>query len=91
MWRLPHLTIAADEDPESLIEGVRATTRERGPRVMVLAIAALVATLGPTSQVAALRWLRPHTWVALPAGALLAYLLLLIGGRLPNVFIYFQF
>ena len=59
--------------------------------IMVLAIAALVATLGPTSQVAALRWLRPHTWVALPAGALLAYLLLLIGGRLPNVFIYFQF
>jgi len=26
-----------------------------------------------------------------PAGAALAYLLLLIGGRLPNVFIYFQF
>jgi len=26
-----------------------------------------------------------------PAGAGLAYLLLLVGGRLPNVFIYFQF
>jgi D-alanyl-lipoteichoic acid acyltransferase DltB (MBOAT superfamily) len=59
--------------------------------VITLFAAALVATLGPTSQDAALRWLRPETWVAIPAGALLAYLLLLIGGRLPNVFIYFQF
>ena len=59
--------------------------------VITLAIGALVATLGPTSQEAALRWLRPRTWPALSAGALLAYLLLLIGGRLPNVFIYFQF
>ncbi|MDR3533790.1 MAG: MBOAT family protein [Rhodopila sp.] len=59
--------------------------------VSALVIGALVATLGPTSQEAALRWLRPQTWLALPAGVLLAYLLLLIGGRLPNVFIYFQF
>jgi alginate O-acetyltransferase complex protein AlgI len=59
--------------------------------VIVLIAGALVATLGPTSQDAALRWLRPETWLAVPAGALLAYLLLLIGGRLPNVFIYFQF
>ena len=51
----------------------------------------MVATLGPTSQDAALRRLRPEAWLAVPAGALLAYLLLLIGGRLPNVFIYFQF
>jgi D-alanyl-lipoteichoic acid acyltransferase DltB (MBOAT superfamily) len=59
--------------------------------VIVLIAGALVATLGPSSQDAALRWLRPETWLAIPAGALLAYLLLLIGGRLPNVFIYFQF
>jgi alginate O-acetyltransferase complex protein AlgI len=59
--------------------------------VIVLIAGALVATLGPTSQDAALRWSRPETWLAVPAGALLAYLLLLIGGRLPNVFIYFQF
>ena len=47
-------------------------------------------------------WVRParkppcagcgrETWLAVPAGAALAYLLLLVGGRLPNVFIYFQF
>jgi alginate O-acetyltransferase complex protein AlgI len=27
----------------------------------------------------------------MPVGVALAYLLLLVGGRLPNVFIYFQF
>ena len=54
-------------------------------------VGAAVATLGPTSQEAALRWLRPETWLAVPAGVALAYLLLLVGGRLPNVFIYFQF
>ena len=59
--------------------------------VIVLVVGAVVATLGPTSQDAAMRWLRPETWLAVPAGAGLAYLLLLIGGRLPNVFIYFQF
>jgi alginate O-acetyltransferase complex protein AlgI len=59
--------------------------------VLVLVAGAFVATVGPSSQDAVLRWLRPETWLAVPAGALLAYLLLLIGGRLPNVFIYFQF
>jgi alginate O-acetyltransferase complex protein AlgI len=59
--------------------------------VAVLIGGAGIALLGPTSQVAALQRLRPHPWLALPAGALMAYLLLLIGGRLPNAFIYFQF
>jgi D-alanyl-lipoteichoic acid acyltransferase DltB (MBOAT superfamily) len=59
--------------------------------VVALAFGVAVATLGPTSQEAALRRLRPETWLAVPAGAALAYLLLLVGGRLPNVFIYFQF
>jgi alginate O-acetyltransferase complex protein AlgI len=59
--------------------------------VIVLLVGSLVATLGPTSQDAALRALKPEVWLAVPAGLLLAYLLLLIGGRLPNVFIYFQF
>jgi D-alanyl-lipoteichoic acid acyltransferase DltB (MBOAT superfamily) len=59
--------------------------------VVVLAAGAAVATLGGTSQDFALRWLRPETWLAIPAGVGLAYLLLLVGGRLPNVFIYFQF
>ena len=59
--------------------------------VAVLAGGAAIALLGPTSQEAELRMLRPHPWLAVPAGAGLAYLLLLVGGRLPNVFIYFQF
>jgi hypothetical protein len=59
--------------------------------VAVLIGGAAVALFGPTSQQAALERLRPHPWLALPAGALMAYLLLLIGGRLPNAFIYFQF
>jgi D-alanyl-lipoteichoic acid acyltransferase DltB (MBOAT superfamily) len=50
-----------------------------------------VALLGPTSQEAALVRLQPRPWLAMPAGVALAYLLLLVGGRLPNVFIYFQF
>jgi hypothetical protein len=50
-----------------------------------------VALLGPTSQEAALTKLQPKPWLAMPAGLALAYLLLLVGGRLPNVFIYFQF
>ena len=52
---------------------------------------AAVALLGPTSQDAALAALQPKPWLAMPAGLALAYLLLLVGGRLPNVFIYFQF
>jgi alginate O-acetyltransferase complex protein AlgI len=59
-------------------------------------VAALVggsaaALLGATSQEVALSKLQPRPWFAMPAGVALAYLLLLGGGRLPNVFIYFQF
>ncbi len=57
----------------------------------VVAIAALVATFGPTSQQAALATIRPNPWLALPAAAAFAFLLLLIGGRVPNEFIYFRF
>lgn len=57
----------------------------------VVALAAAVALLGPTSQDAALRLLRPTPWLAVPAGLALAALVLLAGGRVPNEFIYFQF
>jgi D-alanyl-lipoteichoic acid acyltransferase DltB (MBOAT superfamily) len=50
-----------------------------------------IALLGPTSQEAALQRLTPDLRLAIPAGAMLVYLLLLVGGRFPNVFIYFQF
>jgi alginate O-acetyltransferase complex protein AlgI len=59
--------------------------------VAALAGGAAAALIGPTSQEAALRLLQPRPWLAVPAGVGLAYLLLLVGGRLPNVFIYFQF
>lgn len=59
--------------------------------VVILIAGAAIAVFGPTSQRMTTILLRPKRWVAIPAGIGLAYLLLLIGGRLPNVFIYFQF
>ncbi len=59
--------------------------------VGVLIAGLAVALVGPTSQRAAFAQLAPRTWLAVPAGAGLAFLVLLAGGRLPNAFIYFQF
>ena len=56
-----------------------------------LIIGCLIAVAGPSSHRFALTLLRPVPWLAVPAGVVLSWLLLLIGGRLPNVFIYFQF
>jgi alginate O-acetyltransferase complex protein AlgI len=52
---------------------------------------AVVALLGPTSQEFALGRLQPRVWLAVPAALAMVYMLLLIGGRLQNAFIYFQF
>ena len=57
----------------------------------LLMVAGMLAVLGPTSQTLALHRLRPRLWLALPFGVALAALLLLIGGRVPHEFIYFQF
>jgi alginate O-acetyltransferase complex protein AlgI len=54
-------------------------------------VAALLAIAGPTSTEFASRWLRPSAWLAVPAGAALAFLIFLAGGRLHDAFIYFQF
>ena len=54
-------------------------------------IGCIVAVAGKSSQEFAMSVLRPAPWMAVPAGVMLSWLLLLIGGRLPNVFIYFQF
>ncbi len=70
------------------LEGLGQVQTEHAP---VLLLAAAVAMVGPTSQDAALRLLRPTPWVAVPVGAALVGLLLLTGGRVPNEFIYFQF
>ena len=58
---------------------------------VLVVVTALIAVVGPTSQAAALDRLRPAAWMAVPAGAALAFALLLAGGRVPNEFIYFQF
>ena len=71
--------------------GGAGTGRVHVENLPVVAIAALVATFGPTSQQAALARLRPNPWLALPTAAAFAFLLLLIGGRVPNEFIYFRF
>ena len=57
----------------------------------VVAGAVAAVLLMPTSQDLALRWLLPSPWLAVPAGLALVALLMLVGGRLPNEFIYFQF
>jgi Cyclic nucleotide-binding domain/Major Facilitator Superfamily len=46
VWRLPATSVAADDDPESVIAGIRATARATGPRIMVIAIAAYYVVIG---------------------------------------------
>ncbi len=57
----------------------------------VVAAAVAIVLLMPPSQDWALLRLRPVRWLALPAAAAVVFLLLLVGGRVPNEFIYFQF
>jgi hypothetical protein len=91
LFRAADFATAADI-LESLVgvHGIGRITLDR-EYVAVLVGGAALAMLGPTSQDTALARLRPAPWIAVPAGVGLAYLLLLVGGRLPNVFIYFQF
>ena len=70
--------------------GLGSVSADRQFAIVAL-VGTVLAVLGPTSQRLALERLRPDPRLAIPAGIGLAYLLLLIGGRLPNVFIYFQF
>ncbi|MBR0671407.1 MBOAT family O-acyltransferase [Neoroseomonas soli] len=51
----------------------------------------VAAVFGPASQTFALERLRAMPWVGATAGVVLFLMLLLIGGRVPNEFIYFQF
>lgn len=62
-----------------------------GHHGMVLLIAVAVALAGPSSQRAILRDMPPAPWVAAGAGIAFVLLVLLIGGRIPDPFIYFQF
>ncbi|HYZ65018.1 MAG TPA: MBOAT family protein [Acetobacteraceae bacterium] len=58
---------------------------------LALAGGAALAFFGIPSQDLALRWLQPRPWLAVPVGAFAIFVVLLVGGRLPNVFFYFQF
>ena len=71
--------------------GLEGWGRVRMEGGWVLAVAAGIALIGPTSQQAALERAAPRPWLAGAAGLALAGLLLLAGGRVPNEFIYFQF
>ncbi len=57
----------------------------------IVLAAVVIVLMMPPSQDLALARLRPMRWMALPAAAALVFLLLLVGGRVPNEFIYFQF
>ena len=58
--------------------------------VALLGGAALVLCGIPSQDIAWAK-LEPRPWLAVPVGAVAVWLVLLIGGRLPNTFIYFQF
>ena len=58
---------------------------------VLVALTVAVVLLAPTSQDIALCRVVPSPWFALPVGAAVAFLLLLVGGRIPNEFIYFRF
>jgi hypothetical protein len=53
VWRLPSIHTSVEEDPDSLIEGLRATAREPGPRIMVLAISVYYLVVGAFDVLAA--------------------------------------
>ncbi len=59
--------------------------------VLLLAAGALVALVGPTSQVVALRRLKPRGGVAVAAAVLFVYLVLRMASGSHPEFIYFQF
>jgi alginate O-acetyltransferase complex protein AlgI len=91
LFRAPSFAIAGDM--LSAMAGMHGLGSMRLDTTGTCALAggAAVALLGPTSQEAALAWLKPRPWLAVPAGLAMVYMLLLTGGRLQNVFIYFQF
>ena len=73
------------------MDGLHGIGKTTVPNAGAMVLGAALALLGPTSQRLALELVQPRPWLALPVGAGLVFLLLMIGGRLPNEFIYFQF
>ena len=58
---------------------------------VVLAAAAAISMLGPTSQLFALERLRPGTWIAGLVGVALIASIVAMGGGEAREFIYFEF
>jgi len=71
--------------------GLHGTGPFRLQGAVTIAGAAALCLVAPSSQDLALRHLRPARWLAIPTAAALVFLVLLVGGRIPNEFIYFQF
>ncbi len=71
--------------------GANGVGRLHVDNAAVVALAVFVVLAMPTSQDLALHRLAPSRWITVPAGVVLVLLLLLVGGRVPNEFIYFQF
>jgi len=71
--------------------GFNGIGRTKVDNALVVELAIALALFGPTTQRLALEIVRPSPWLAVPAGVVMVLALLLIGGRIPNEFIYFQF
>ncbi|WP_158742007.1 MBOAT family protein [Acidisphaera sp. L21] len=89
LFRSPDFTTAARMSGGMV--GAGGVGRLHVDNAGVVAAAVAIALLLPTSQALALQRLQPSRWLMIPAGAALVFLLLLVGGRVPNEFIYFQF
>ena len=89
LFRSPDfMTAASIFQSMAALNGIGST---RIPDWWVVPVAVLLAVFGPTTQRLALQSLRPSPRLAALAGLVMALALLLIGGRVPNEFIYFQF
>ncbi len=92
LFRAPDFATAA-----RMLEAMAALPWPRGAIAMdttqtvALLAGCVVAVFGPSSQAFALERLRAVPWVGAAAGVVLFLMLLLVGGRVPNEFIYFQF
>ena len=91
LFRAPDFATAGDILAAMLgAHGPGSVSITREATIAMLA-GGLVALIGPSSQKAVFAPASPLPFTAVPVGIALAFLVILIGGRLPNVFIYFQF
>ncbi len=89
LFRAPSFAVAADI--LRAMGGANGLGSVRIPNAGLLALGAVLALIGPTSQECALRLLKPSLWLAVPAGVAATFALLLVGQGVPRAFVYFQF